>query len=126
LALGVREGTIERGAMPWQQRVGNCVLVALINHLAGSSLRDLPSLKVVDGPTLRTLAPRETTYGWTAELITHAACRKMPIEQVPVGLRRRKGQSKVSGSMVTSVRVGWVIVATILRVWRDERRRPDR
>lgn len=121
MALGVREGAIEPGAMPWQQRVGNRVLVALINRLAGSSLRDLPSLKVIDGPTLRTLAPRERTYGWTAELITRAACRGMPIEQVLVGLRPRKGRSKVSGSMMKSVRVGRVIVATIVRVWRDER-----
>lgn len=125
LALGVREGAIESGAMPWQQRLGNRVLVALVNRLTGSSLRDLPSLKVVDGPMLRALNLQETTYGWTGELITRAACRREPIEQILVGLRRRKGRSKVSGSMVKSVRVGWVIVGTIVRVWRDENRAAD-
>lgn len=122
LALGVRAGAIAPGAMPWQQRVGNRVLVALLNQLAGSSLRDLPSLKAVDGPTLRSFGVRETTYGWTAELITRAACRGIAIEQTVVGLRPRRGKSKVGGSIVKSVRVGSVIAGTILRVWREERR----
>jgi glycosyltransferase involved in cell wall biosynthesis len=123
LALGVREGAIEPGAMPWQQRYGNRVLVALLNRLAGSSLRDLPSLKVIDGPTLRSFDLTETTYGWTAELISRAAFRGVAIEQVLVGLRPRKGRSKVSGSIINSLRAGWRITATILRVWREERRR---
>jgi glycosyltransferase involved in cell wall biosynthesis len=122
LALGVREGAIEPGAMPWQQRYGNRLLVALLNRLAAAELRDLPSLKVIDGPTLRSFGLTETTYGWTAELIARAAFRGAAIEQVRVGLRRRKGRSKVSGSMVNSLRAGWGITSTILRVWREERR----
>lgn len=126
LALGVREGAIEPGAMPWQQRYGNRVLVALLNALAvgrlRERLRDLPSLKAVDGPTLRSFALTETTYGWTAELIARAAFRRVAIAQVTVGLRPRKGRSKVSGSMRASLRAGWGITATILRVWREERR----
>lgn len=122
IALGVREGAIEPGAMPWQQRYGNRVLVALLNRLAGTSLHDLPSLKVIDGPTLRSLDLTETSYGWTAELISRAAFRSIAIEQVLVGLRPRKGRSKVSGSIINSLRAGWGITATILRVWREERR----
>lgn len=122
VALGVREGAIEPGAMPWQQRYGNRALVALLNRLAGSSLRDLPSLKAIDGPTLRSFELTEMTYGWTAELISRAAFRGVAIEQVLVGLRPRKGRSKVSGSIVNSLRAGWGITATILRVWREERR----
>ncbi len=122
LALGVREGAIQPGAMPWQQRYGNRVLVALLNRLAHCGLNDLPSLKVIDGPTLRSFGLTEATYGWTAELIARAAFRDVGIEQVLVGLRRRKGRSKVSGSMVNSLRAGWGITSTILRVWREERR----
>jgi glycosyltransferase involved in cell wall biosynthesis len=122
LALGVREGAIEPGAMPWQQRYGNRLLVALLNRLAGAELLDLPSFKVIDGPTLRSFGLTETTYGWTAELIARAAFRGVAIEQVRVGVRRRKGRSKVSGSMVNSLRAGRGITSTILRVWREERR----
>lgn len=123
LALGVREGAIEPGAMPWQQRYGNRLLVALLNQLAHSDLRDLPSLKVIDGQTLRSFELTETTYGWTAELIARAVFRGVAIDQLEVGLRRRKGRSKVSGSMVNSARAGWGITSTILRAWREERGR---
>ncbi len=122
LVLGAREGAVEPGAMPWQQRFGNRVLTTLLNALAGSRLRDLPSLKVVDGPTLRSFDLRETTYGWTAELIAKAAFRGALIEQVPTGLRRRRGSSKVGGRLVPSLRAGWTISRTILRVWWRERR----
>ena len=122
LVLGNRSGSVETGAMPWQQRLGNRLLTSLLNRLAGSNLRDLPSLKVVDGATLRAFALRERTYGWTAELISRAAFRAVRIEQVATGMRRRHGRSKVSGSLRTSLRAGWVISSVILRVWRDERR----
>ncbi|MBI5284004.1 MAG: glycosyltransferase [Chloroflexi bacterium] len=125
LVLGVREGDVDPGAMPWQQRLGNRLLTTLLNRLSGGSLRDLPSLKVVDGPTLRSLGLREQTYGWTAELISRAAFRGVRITQVPTGLHRRRGRSKVSGSIANSLRAGRDIAATILRVWRDERRRRD-
>lgn len=122
VVLGIREGDLQAGSMPWQQRCGNRLLTFLLNRLSGASLRDLPSLKVVDGATLRSLELRERTYGWTAELIARAAFRGMRIAQVDTGMRRRRGTSKVSGSIVTSVRAGWRITATIVRVWRDERR----
>jgi hypothetical protein len=98
------------------------VLTLLLNRLSGAHLRDLPSLKVIDGPTLRSFELSETTYGWTAELISRAAFRGLRIEQIPVGMRRRRGQSKVSGSIVTSLRAGWEIARTIIWVWREERR----
>ena len=122
LVLGVREGEVEPGSMPWQQRFGNRLLTLLLRTLSGAAVRDLPSLKVVDGPTLRSLCPRERTYGWTAELISRAAFRQIEIGQVATGMRRRRGRSKVSGSMVNSVRAGWGIASTIVRVWREERR----
>lgn len=121
LVLGVREGDVEPGAMPWQQRFGNRVLTTLLNLLTGSRLRDLPSLKVVNGEVLRSFEMREMTYGWTAELITTAACRRVRVVQIQTGLRRRKGRSKVSGSMVNSLRAGVVLTRTILRVWWRER-----
>lgn len=122
LVLGIREGNIESGAMPWQQRLGNRVLTSFLNRLAGSNLRDLPSLKVVNGPTLRSFALRERTYGWTAELISRAAFQGVRIEQIKTGMRRRRGRSKVSGSLRTSLRAGWVMSSVIWRVSRDERR----
>jgi glycosyltransferase involved in cell wall biosynthesis len=121
LALGVRVGTNELGAMPWQQRIGNRMLSMLLNRLTGACLNDLPSLKVVDGPTLRALDVRDRQYGWTAELLTRAAMRKCTVREFPRRLKPRKGRSKVAGSLKQNVRVGFAIATTIVRVWRDER-----
>lgn len=121
LALGVRTGRGERHAMPWQQRLGNRLLAGLASRLAGARLSDLPSLKVVDGATLRALDVGDRGYGWTAELITRAAMRKYAMGEFPRAPRKRKGQSKVTGSALRNLRVGWAIAAKIVRVWNEER-----
>lgn len=122
LALGARTRQRESLAMPWQQRFGNHLLASLASRLTGVRLTDLPSLKVVDGETLRTLNVRDRRYGWTAELITRAAMRRYAIVEFPRGSMPRKGRSKVTGSPWRNLRVGWAIAATIVRVWKEERR----
>lgn len=121
LALGVRIGRGERHAMPWQQRLGNRLLAALASRLTGARLSDLPSLKVIDGETLRALDVRDRGYGWTAELITRAAMRKYAIGEFPRAQGKRKGHSKVTGSALRNLRVGRAIAAKIIRVWNEER-----
>ena len=123
-ALGTRSGKSAPAANPWQQRLGNRLLALLLNRLTGAHLADLPSLKVVDGPTLRALNVRDRRYGWTAELLTRAAMRKCTFLEFPRGLKQRKGQSKVTGSLLRNLRVGYAIAATIIRVWRAERAHP--
>ncbi len=121
LALGVRTRRSGRNAMPWQQRLGNNLLARLASRLTGVKLTDLPSLKVVDGATLRAFDVRDRRYGWTAELITRAAMRGCAIAEFPRGTKPRKGQSKVTGSVRRNLRVGWAIAVTIVRVWKEER-----
>ena len=121
LALGVRGHRAERGAMFWHQRAGNRVIVWMIARISRRNLRDVPSLKVIDGTTLHALDLRERTHGWTAELIAKAAMRGVPIIEVESGYRRRIGQSKVSGSARGSILAAWRITAAIVGVWRTER-----
>jgi hypothetical protein len=45
-----------------------------------------------------------------------AACLGLRITEIPVSYRRRIGRSKISGTLKGTVRAGWAIVATILRV----------
>jgi glycosyltransferase involved in cell wall biosynthesis len=121
LALGVRDGSVEAGAMFWHQRAGNRVIVWMIGRISRRRLRDVPSLKAIDGGVLRRLDLRERTHGWTAELIAKAAMRGVPIVEIECGYRRRIGVSKVSGSARGSVLAAWRITAAIVRVWRTER-----
>jgi glycosyltransferase involved in cell wall biosynthesis len=121
LALGVRARDVEPGAMYWHQRLGNRVIVWMIARISRRHLRDVPSLKAIDGPTLRSLDLHERTHGWTAELIAKAAMRGVPIAEIDDGYRRRIGASKVSGSARGSVLAAWRITSAIVRVWRTER-----
>ena len=120
LVLGVREGAVEPGSLLWHQQLGNKLVTWMISRISRRSLRDLPSLKVIDGDTYRSLDMRERTHGWTAELITKAALRGLSIVEVKTGYRRRIGDSKVSGSMRGSALAGYRIVAAVIRVWRTE------
>jgi glycosyltransferase involved in cell wall biosynthesis len=121
LALGVRAGAVEPGAMPWHQRAGNAALTALIRLVSGCRLHDLPSFKVIGAETLRSLALRERKHGWTAELITRAALRRLPIVELETGYRRRLGRSKVSGTVRGSLLAGFRILTAIIRARIAER-----
>ena len=120
LVLGVREGAVEAGSMLWHQKMGNRLVTWMISRISRRKLRDLPSLKVIDGDTYRALGMRERTHGWTAELISKAAVRGITIAEVETGYRRRIGESKVSGSLRGSVLAGYRIIAAVVRVWRTE------
>jgi hypothetical protein len=122
LVLGVRAGTVEQGSMFWHQRVGNVFMSWLIRRLSGRAIHDLPSFKAVRGDVLRSLALQERRHGWTAELITRAACRGLRVAEVETGYRRRVGVSKVSGSIKGSALAAYRLNAAIVRVWWEERR----
>jgi len=122
LVLGLRRGRVEPGAMFWHQRLGNIWLSWLIRRLSGQPVHDLSSFKGIRGPVLRSLGLVERRHGWTAELITRCACRRLAIGSIPTGYRRRLGRSKVSGSLVASLLAGYRLNAAIIRVWLSERR----
>lgn len=120
LVLGVRTGAVEAGSLLWHQQLGNRLVTSMISRMSGRTLRDLPSLKVIDGNVYRSLEMRERTHGWTAELISKAAVRGVSIAEVETGYRRRVGESKVSGSLQSSLLAGYRIIAAVVRVWRGE------
>jgi glycosyltransferase involved in cell wall biosynthesis len=120
LVLGVRAGAVEPGSLLWHQQLGNRLVTWMISRISRRKLRDLPSLKVIDGETYRSLDMHERTHGWTAELISKAAIRGISIAEVETGYRRRIGESKVSGSLRGSLLAGYSIIAAVIRVWRTE------
>ncbi len=126
LVLGVRSGDVEAGSMFWHQRLGNLFMSWLIRRLSGQAIHDLPSFKVIRGDALRTLNLQDRRHGWTAEMLTRAACRGLRIVEMETGYRRRIGVSKVSGSLKGSALAAYRMNAAIVRVWVEERRRPRR
>jgi glycosyltransferase involved in cell wall biosynthesis len=100
LVLGSRlTGRREPGAMPLHGVFGNWLVAMAISRLAGIRITDLGPFRAIKRATLERLRMEERTYGWPSEMIVKAVQHGVPIREVPVSYRRRRGgQSKVSGN----------------------------
>lgn len=85
--------------MPLHALVGNWLVARVVGHLAGIPLTDLGPFRAIKQSTLARLQMEERTYGWPSEMIVKAAQLGVPIREVSVKYRQRRGgQSKVSGT----------------------------
>ena len=115
LALGVRASS-ERGALLPHQRFGNALVGSLVQLLYGSRIRDVPPLRVVRRDVLERVEMREMTYGWPTEMIVKVARAGLPITQVGVRARvRRGGDSKVAGRLGPSLAAGARMLSVVFR-----------
>jgi glycosyltransferase involved in cell wall biosynthesis len=120
--LGARNGA---GRL-WHARIGTRLCVRLINWLWGTQYEDLGPFRAIRGSSLRTLGMQDETWGWTIEMQVKAAecglrCREVRVVSGP----RVAGRSKISGSLVGTVRAAGRMLETIARL-RLTRRRRDR
>jgi hypothetical protein len=117
LVMGSRVGErSEPGAIPPQARLGNYLVSHLLNVLYGLHLHDIGSFRVVRRAALEALQMREMTFGWPVEMLVKAARARYRIAEVPLHYRRRShGRSKVSGTMVGSVKAAYSMLWTMLR-----------
>jgi hypothetical protein len=106
----------EPGALLFHQRLGNRLVALLIGLIYGVPLRDVPPMRAVRRDALEGLAMREMTYGWPTEMIVKAARARLPIVEVEVRSRaRRGGESKIAGRLWPSARAGALMLATVAR-----------
>ena len=93
--------------MPFHQRSGNALTLALLRLLYGVTIADIAPLRMIRGGSLEHLAMRPTRYGWLVEMLAKAARRRMRIVAIPVRYGPRLGGvSKVSGSLRGSILAG--------------------
>jgi glycosyltransferase involved in cell wall biosynthesis len=120
LAIGSRVlGNHEPGSLTPLQRFGNWLTTRLIHWIWGVSFTDLGPLRIVRCEALGALALSEPDYGWTVEMQAKAAQLGLKVAEIPVHYRRRySGKSKVSGTVIGSVRAGFKILLTVYRCWR--------
>jgi len=122
LAIGCRPNRADPGALNMVQRVGNVVATSRMLLATGRRYRDLGPMRTVRWETLRAMGMNDRTWGWTVEMQTKAAMLGRRVAQIDVPYhRRRHGRSKISGSILGSIRAGWKITTTIWRVrltWR--------
>lgn len=108
-------GSRDRGSMTWQQVFGNHLAAILMRALYGLEVSDVGPFRAIRRDELLALEMSEMTYGWPSEMIVKSARAGYRYREVPVRYRRRLGVSKVGGSLVGSLKVGWHIITTILR-----------
>ncbi|MCC7260889.1 MAG: glycosyltransferase family 2 protein [Candidatus Latescibacteria bacterium] len=120
LVIGSRVlGQREAGALLPQQRLGNALATGMIRLLFGVRYTDLGPFRAIRASSLARLQMQDQTYGWTVEMQVKAARVGLRLAEVPVRYRRRVGTSKISGTLVGTLKAGYKIIATILRYRRS-------
>jgi glycosyltransferase involved in cell wall biosynthesis len=122
LVLGTRttRELIWHGAnMGWQLRWGNWLVAKLLQVIfGGPSLSDCGcTLRLIRRSAAQRMLPRFTVGGshFLPEMVCLALLARLRVVEVPVNYRTRIGESKITGSMRTTVRVGVHMVQLILR-----------
>jgi glycosyltransferase involved in cell wall biosynthesis len=120
LVVGSRVlGRAEPGSLTPVQRLGNWLTTRLIRWLWGVSFTDLGPLRIVRRSALKRLDLRDPDFGWNVEMQAKAARLGLSVTEFPVNYRRRRfGRSKISGTILNSVRAGAKVLWTIYRCWR--------
>ena len=119
LVLGARAGA----GRPLTARIGTGLCLALINRIWAADYRDLGPFRAVRRSALNRLRMSDTTWGWTIEMQVKAVEAGLRVIEMPVRQRPRIGQSKISGTVVGSVRAGGRMLWTIWTLWRTRDRR---
>lgn len=118
LVLGVRRasGGGSSRAVPVHARLGNGLVLGLTRVLFGYHFRDLPPFRAAAFPRLQELEMDDRDWGWTLQMQLRARARGQRIREVPVPHRpRAAGMSKISGSLVGSLRAGAKMLYTLAR-----------
>jgi len=119
LVIGSRMlGEREPGALPLHARFGNWLAGRILTHLYRQRTTDLGPFRAIRWETLRRLDMRDCGFGWTMEMQAKAARLKARLLEVPVPYRKRIGRSKITGSLIASLRAGATILFTAFRLLR--------
>ena len=120
-------GAREPGSMSAHQIVAGYLAGAATRLLYGFGYTDMCAFRAIRRRALDQLGMREMTYGWNLEMQMRAARIGLRILEIPVAHRRRiGGASKVSGSVMGTLRASGRIGLTLARVAIEPRHQPHR
>ena len=110
-------GPREPGSMAGHQIFAGLLAGMLIRLLYGVRFTDMCAYRAIRRDTLLGLGMREPAYGWNLEMQMRVARARLRVLEIPVACRRRAGgASKVAGNLRGSLKAGWHIIATFVRV----------
>ena len=117
LVLGVRQSVGGHvGTILPHARFGNRLVLSLTALLFGRRFADLPPFRAISFQALQSLEMDDRTWGWTLQMQIRALRAGLAIvEQGMPHADRVAGESKISGSLGISVRVGLKMLWTLIR-----------
>ena len=88
----------------------------------GQRFTDLGPFRAIRYSSLQSLRMCDTNFGWTAEMQMKAARINLRIREIPVSYRKRKGVSKITGTVKGTISAGYKIIYTVARYsrWRPK------
>jgi glycosyltransferase involved in cell wall biosynthesis len=115
LVLGRRvPRSIEPGGMTRVQRFGNWFAPMLMRVAFGARYHDMPAFKAIAADALEALALSDMGMGYSIQLLLGAHRAGLRVAEVEVSCRaRRAGVSKVSGTLVGTLRAAIKITSSI-------------
>lgn len=108
-------GQREAGAMPPQSLWGNRFACFLMRCFFRARYTDLGPFRAIDYPALKSLGMVDQNFGWTVEMQIKAVRAGLRTIEIPVPYRRRIGQSKISGTLLGTLRAGYKILYVIAK-----------
>jgi glycosyltransferase involved in cell wall biosynthesis len=113
LVLGAR---MLAGRHPRHAAAGTRLVARFVAWRWGVPLTDFGPLRAIRVDLLASLDMRDRAFGWPVEMVVKAAVRGARILEVPVShTPRLAGRSKVSGTVLGTVRAGYAFVSVALR-----------
>jgi len=103
LMLGARRPT-ERGAWPLHARLANAALALELRRRTGLDLADLGPMRAARAAPLRAAGITDRRSGWPLEMVLRAYAAGWHITEVDVSYAPRTGRSKVTGTVLGSLR----------------------
>ena len=120
-------GVREKGSLGAHQVFAGWLIGGAVKMLTGTGYTDMGAFRAIGAKPLARLGLREMTYGWNLEMQMRAAYARLRIQELAVPYRRRvAGRSKVAGDLRGSLKAGWRITATLLRVARMQNEKAKR
>jgi len=113
----------EAGAMTTPQHVANILFPILMRIGWGHRYSDMGPFRAIRQTSLDAMNMKDRAFGWTIEMQIRAVEMGLRIREIPVPYRRRKGKSKISGTIRGTLRAAWWISRTCVGLWLSRRHR---
>lgn len=112
--LADRSSTAQPGALMPAQRIGNALAVRLIHRACGHRYRDLGPFRALRWTCARALDLSDPDFGWNVEMQLKAVHHGLRILEIPLPYSpRRAGRSKISGTLIGTLRAGTRILLAV-------------